>query len=147
MCVPTVDEPSSGELGAGGRRVGCHRHVGRPGRKGTWAIEQCRGQRLIAPSLLSYEVANVLRRQLRAGVIGAERAQAAHRAAVELRVELWPYRAVAERVWALRDTLTSYDASYCVVAELAGVPLITLDPRLTKAPGPFCEIRVFRGEA
>ena len=112
------------------------------GPAGQWAIAQCRGHRLIAPNLLPFEVANVLRRQLRAGLIGADRAHAAHRAAVDLRVQLWPYHAVAERVWALRDTLTSYDASYCAVAELAQVPLVTLDSKLAVAPGPLCEIRV-----
>ena len=113
------------------------------GPAGAWAVTQCQGHRLIAPSLLTYEVANVLRRQLRAGLIGADRARAAHRAAVELRVDLWPYRGIAERVWALRDTLTSYDASYCAVAELAKVRLVTLDSKLAMASGPLCEIRVF----
>jgi predicted nucleic acid-binding protein len=116
------------------------------GPAGQWAIAQCRGHRLIAPNLLPFEVANVLRRQLRAGLIGADRANAAHRGAVDLQVQLWPYRAVAERAWALRDTLTSYDASYCAVAELAQVPLVTLDSKLARAVGPTCEIRVFGGE-
>ncbi len=106
-------------------------------------MTQCRGHRLVAPNLLPYEVANVLRRQVRAGLIGADRAQAAHRAAVDLQVQLWPYQVVAERVWALRDTLTSYDAAYCAVAELAQAPLVTLDGKLAMAPGPSCEIRVF----
>jgi predicted nucleic acid-binding protein len=116
------------------------------GPAGQWAVAQCRGHRLIAPSLLHYEVADVLRRQVRAGLIGADRAHAAHRGAVDLQVQLWPYRAVAERVWALRDTLTSYDASYCAVAELAQAPLVTLDGKLALAVGPTCEIRVFGGE-
>ena len=113
------------------------------GPAGAWAVAQCQGHRLIAPSLLTYEVANVLRRQLRAGLIGADRARAAHRAAVELRVDLWPYRGIAERVWALGDVLTSYDAAYCAVAELAQAPLVTLDSRLARTQGPTCEIRVF----
>jgi len=115
------------------------------GPAGAWAIAQCQGRRLIAPSLLHYELANVLRRQLRAGVIGADRANAAHRAAVELRMDLWPYHAVADRVWALRDVLTSYDASYCAVAELVEAPLVTLDLRLARAEGPTCQIQVFGG--
>ena len=113
------------------------------GPAGEWSIVQCQGHPLIAPNLLPFEVANVLRRQLRAGLISPDRAHAAHRAAVDLRVQLWPYQVVADRIWALRDTLTSYDAAYCAVAELAQAPLVTLDSRLARAQGPSCEIRVF----
>lgn len=111
------------------------------GPEGHWAIGQCQGHRLIAPAVLHFEVANVLRRQVRAGRIDVQRGLDAHQAAVDLRVDLLPYSAVADRVWALRDNLTSYDAAYCAVAELAQAPLVTLDAKLARASGPECEIR------
>jgi len=58
-------------------------------------------------------------------------------------IELWPFAVLADRVWALRDNLNSYDAAYCAVDELAETPLLTLDARLARATGPRCEIRVF----
>jgi predicted nucleic acid-binding protein len=45
---------------------------------------------------------------------------------------------VAERAWELRGSLTAYDAAYVAVAELVGAPLLTLDARLSRAPGPRC---------
>ena len=113
------------------------------GPAGSWALEQCRRSRLIAPTLLQFEVANVLRRHLRAGLLSPERAQAAHRAVVDLRVEYWPYAHLAERVWQLSGQLTSYDASYCALAELTNSTLLTLDEKLARTTGPTCEFRVF----
>lgn len=47
---------------------------------------------------------------------------------------MWPYSALAERAWALRDNLTIYDAAYVALAELVGVPLVTLDAGLARGP-------------
>ncbi len=48
----------------------------------------------------------------------------------------------AERIWALRFTVTSYDAWYVAVAEAVNLPLATLDERLSRAEGPACELRM-----
>jgi predicted nucleic acid-binding protein len=92
---------------------------------------------------LPFEVANALRRQLRARLLHVDRATAAHRAMVDARVELCPYGPLSRRVWALRDQLSSYDAAYVAVAELVDAPLITLDARLARRVSADCEIRVF----
>ena len=47
-----------------------------------------------------------------------------------------------ERVWALRDNLSAYDATYVAVAEALNCPLLTADARLARAPGPECPITV-----
>ena len=60
--------------------------------------------------------------------------------ALELAVELWPYDAVAERVWQLRANVTVYDGAYAALAETLRVPLITLDRRLAFAPGLGCVV-------
>ncbi|MXY55253.1 MAG: type II toxin-antitoxin system VapC family toxin [Gammaproteobacteria bacterium] len=55
---------------------------------------------------------------------------------------MFPFRPFAERVWALRDDLTSYDAWYVAVAESLGCRFSTLDRKLAGAAGPACEIVV-----
>ena len=115
------------------------------GTPGRWVAGQVAGHVLMAPELLPFEVANALRRQVRARVLPVDRATAAHHAMVDVHVELWPYAPLARRVWALRDQLSSYDAAYVAVAELVGAPLITLDARLARGVRADCEIRVFAG--
>ena len=48
----------------------------------------------------------------------------------------------ADRVWALRNNLTSYDAWYVALAEVLDCPLVTIDRKLSRASGPRCEILV-----
>jgi predicted nucleic acid-binding protein len=59
-----------------------------------------------------------------------------------LAVELWPYEALAARVWELRQNLTSYDGAYVAFAEAIDVPLVTFDRRLARASGIRCIVRV-----
>lgn len=97
----------------------------------------CKGRELAAPAVMPFEVANVLRRREAAGLDGTA-AHLAHEDLLDLDVELWPYAAVAGRVRELRATLTAYDASYVAVAEALAAPLLTLDARLSRSPGPRC---------
>ena len=48
------------------------------------------------------------------------------------------FEVLARRVWALHPNLTAYDAAYVALAEELGAPLLTLDARLARAPGPTC---------
>lgn len=68
-----------------------------------------------------------------------EVASLAHIDLLELRVELYAFEPVAQRVWELRSNLTAYDAWYVAVAEALELPLATLDEELARAPGPKCE--------
>ena len=63
----------------------------------------------------------------------------AHDDLVQLRVTVFPFEPVASRVWELHPSVTPYDAGYVAVAEVLGVPLVTLDRRLARASGPECE--------
>jgi len=110
------------------------------GPDGSWAQELLIDD-LAAPHLLPVEVANVLRRAAAAGQISDDVASLAHADLLDLRFELVPYEAVADRVWQLRRNVTAYDAWYVAVAELLDAPLATLDRRLVEAPGPRCEFR------
>jgi predicted nucleic acid-binding protein len=55
-----------------------------------------------------------------------------------VRVEYFPYRPFAGRVWQMRENVTAYDAWYVAVAETIEADLATLDAKLATAPGPRC---------
>lgn len=105
---------------------------------GAWAEDVMQGQYLVAPELLPFEVANVLRRLGLAGHLSADIASLAHQDLLRMTFELVEYEALASRVWNLRDNLTSYDASYVSLAEMLAAPMATLDVKLSKAPGTTC---------
>jgi predicted nucleic acid-binding protein len=110
------------------------------GPAGEWATAHVVSARLWAPDLMPYEVGNILRRQVIAGNLDTSAATLAHGDLIALPVDLCPYVALAERAWDLRDNLTIYDATYVALAELVKAPLVTLDARLSRAPGPRCPI-------
>lgn len=112
------------------------------GSDGEWAQAMLSREDLAAPHLMPVEAANILRRAARSGDLSADVAAMAHDDLVSLRVDLFAYEPVAERVWALRDNLTAYDAWYVALAEALGAPLVTLDRRVAGASGPTCAFRL-----
>jgi predicted nucleic acid-binding protein len=108
------------------------------GRDGAWAEAVIAGEDLVAPHLLPAEVTNILRRLERGRVIGRLEAASAHRDLLRLDVTFVAFDPCAERVWQLRDAVSSYDAWYVAVAEALAIPLATLDRRLSRAAGPRC---------
>ncbi len=108
------------------------------GPKGRWAEALVADNALAGPHLLPVEVANVLRRASLAGDLSADTASLAHRQLADLRVALFAYEHLAERIWDLRMTVTPYDAWYVALAEELAAPLATLDQRLARASGPTC---------
>lgn len=112
------------------------------GELGQWAERVLLSDHLAAPHLLPVEVANILRRSAQGGEVSPDSASLAHSDLQDLRIDLFPYAAVASRAWELRENLTLYDAWYVALAEVLGVELATLDRRLTRAPGPRCRFVV-----
>lgn len=112
------------------------------GPDGEWAATELTRDDLAAPHLMPVEVANILRRAVRAGTLSADVASIAHQDLTRLRVALHPYEPHADRVWALRDNLTAYDAWYIAVAETLDAPIITLDARVARSSGPKCHFRL-----
>jgi predicted nucleic acid-binding protein len=112
------------------------------GSDGEWAESMLADEDLVAPHLMLVEVANTLRRAVHAGDLSADVAALAHGDLVRLRVDLFPYEPVAERVWTLRDNLTAHDAWYVALAEALELPLVTLDRRVARASGPRCDFRL-----
>jgi predicted nucleic acid-binding protein len=112
------------------------------GSDGVWAEAELVTGPLAAPHLLPVEVANILRRAVRAKALSAELGALAHADLLQLRIELFPYEPVANRVWELRDTVTAYDAWYVALAERLAAPLLTLDRKLSRAAGARCKFRL-----
>jgi predicted nucleic acid-binding protein len=112
---------------------------------GRWAEHILLSGPQVAPHLMPVEVANVLRRSVQGGEISADSASLAHADLQALRVEFFPYEAVAVRSWELRENLTLYDAWYVALAEILDAELATLDRRLTRAPGERCGFVVPQG--
>lgn len=89
---------------------------------------------LHAPHLLSVEVAQVVRRYERQGLLSAERGRSALDALADLDVALYPHEPLLPGIWQLRANLTAYDAAYIALARALPAPLVTLDARLASAP-------------
>lgn len=109
------------------------------GPDGAWAEEVIDDQVLYAPELVRVEATNVLRRLERAQQITTAEANGAQEDLTQLEIELFPFEPFSDRIWALRHTVTSYDAWYVAVAEELGYPLATLDRRLARTVGPKCK--------
>lgn len=99
-------------------------------------------ERLHAPHLIDSEVANGLRRRVTAQQLDEAAGWNALDAFRRLGMTRYPVFALLDRVWALRDNLSAYDASYVALAELLACPLLTADARLARAPGIRCAVTV-----
>ena len=112
------------------------------GREGTWAESAMAESALAGPQLALAEATNILRRLERTGDISRLEANSAQGDLLRLDIELFPFAPFGDRVWALRSNLSSYDAWYVALAEALGCPLVTLDRKLSRSPGPTCDIIV-----
>jgi len=110
------------------------------GPDGQWATDALTGADLAAPTLLPFEAANIIRRHELAMSITADQAAQAHSDLLELAIEQWPYELLVPRAWQLRQNLTAYDASYVALAELLSTAIVTLDRRISRAPGLRCTV-------
>ena len=108
------------------------------GPDGLWAEDLLAGADLAAPHLMPVEAANILRRSALAGEMSQDAAALSHADLLELRVTLFPYAPLAQRVWDLRGNVTAYDAWYVALAEALDTELATIDHRLSRASGCRC---------
>ncbi len=98
------------------------------------------GQTLHAPHLLDIEVAQVVRRHTANGDISSDRGQAALVDLADLPLQRYPHGLFLQRIWALRNNLTAYDATYVALAESLDALLLTRDKRLASAAGHHARI-------
>lgn len=95
--------------------------------------ERLAGARLAAPSLLSYELANVCLTKIRRQPSQRETLRTAFGLANRLRVETVAVDHAATLDLAEATGLTAYDASYLWLARSLGAELVTLDRKLAAA--------------
>ena len=98
---------------------------------------------VMAPQVIDLEFLQALRRLVRLGELGLDRAVDARRDFGELNVSRIAHEPLADRIWALRDNLSAYDAAYVALAEIASVPLVTSDAALAGAPGLHAAIELY----
>lgn len=90
---------------------------------------------LHAPHLIDLEILQTLRGLVRDGKLSADRAEDVRTDVAALALSRYAHEPLADRVWALRENLTAYDAVFVALSEALEVPLITCDERLAAAPG------------
>ncbi len=93
------------------------------------------GETLHAPHLLDVEIAQVLRRYARSGVISSDRGAEALMDLADLPLSRYPHFVLLPRIWQLRHNVTAYDAAYLALAEALDAPLLTRDRALASAGG------------
>jgi predicted nucleic acid-binding protein len=97
---------------------------------------------LHAPHLIDLEVAQVLRRYEASGVVSRTRAEGALSDFADLEITRYPHDVLLPRIWALRKSVTAYDAAYIALAEALGVPLLTGDAKLARSLGHRARVEV-----
>jgi predicted nucleic acid-binding protein len=90
---------------------------------------------LHAPHIVDVEVAQALRRYVHDGDLDLSTAKAALEDLRSLDLERHAHEPLLDRVWALRQNLTAYDAVYVALAEALDATLLTCDGKLARVPG------------
>ena len=104
--------------------------------------DRLREQTLAAPYLVDLEVASALRRRVRRGVLSPAEAGVRVATLAALPVERHAHTRLLPRIWDMRDNISTYDAAYVALAETLGLPLLTADRRLARAPGVRCAVEI-----
>lgn len=102
-------------------------------------------EQLHAPHLVDSEVASALRRLVASGRLDAAAGWTALETWRRLGLTRYATHGLLERIWALRDNLTSYDAGYVALAESLRCTLVTADGRISRSPGLHCSVTVVPG--
>jgi predicted nucleic acid-binding protein len=98
-----------------------------------------------APAILKTEAMSAVRRLEQRGELPGSTALAVVDQLGRLGVHPYHIDPFLERIWELRDTLSTYDAWYVALAEELGTDLVTTDRRMATASGPRCPITVVTG--
>lgn len=97
---------------------------------------------LWVPHLIDAEVGHALRREVAAGRLGEDGADAALLDLMRMPLRRIEHIGLIQRAWELRHNLSFYDGLYVALAESLDVPLVTLDRRLARAVGDVTEVTV-----
>ncbi len=95
------------------------------------------------PHLIDVEFLAVVRKLVGAGLISDLQAHIARQRFSQLPLHRYPHYPQTDRVWALRPSITAYDAQFVALAETLGLALVTCDRRLAGANGHSAIIESF----
>ena len=91
------------------------------------------GMRLVAPTILDYEIGNIALKKAHRYPMLRDAIMAAHGLYMTLPIEIFAVDRAEVLVLADHAGLTFYDASYLWLARNLGAELVTLDPQLQAA--------------
>lgn len=95
---------------------------------------------LHAPALVDLELVSVVRRWLRDEALTLEQADRAVDELGQLALVRHAHAPLRERIWALRDRCSPYDACYLALAESLDARLLTTDRRLATAAAGLVDV-------
>jgi predicted nucleic acid-binding protein len=98
------------------------------------------GETLHAPHLIDAEVFSAVRHHVRRRVLSEERGRLALDDLRALRLARYPLHPLIERMWAIRETVSGFDAAYIALAEALDAPLFTTDRHLARTRGHTARI-------
>jgi len=101
------------------------------------------GEDIHAPALIEVEVVSGLRRLQRQRRVAADRATIGLEWFLDLGIAMHHGPELTRRIFALRHSLSAYDAAYVAVAESIEAPLLTADGRLSRAHGHRAKVELF----
>lgn len=101
------------------------------------------GQDIHAPALVEVDIVSGLGRLQRQRRIAEDRAMIGLEWFLNLGVEQHHGPELTRRIFALRHSLSAYDAAYVAVAELIEAPLVTADGKLSRAHGHRARVELF----
>jgi predicted nucleic acid-binding protein len=111
------------------------------GEEGQWVRETVRREgEVAAPHLIDVEVVSALRHALRRRDVTPRQADDALSDFESFAMIRYPMTGFLSRIWALRSTVTPYDAAYVALSEALDVALVTTDLRLAHSRGHGAEI-------
>jgi predicted nucleic acid-binding protein len=95
-----------------------------------------------APHLADAEILSVLRRHVLVKKLAEARAREILRDYLGMAMTRLPHLPLLPRVFALRNTMTAYDALYVALAESLGARLVTRDGKLARAAARMVHVEV-----
>lgn len=105
--------------------------------------ERLGDEELAAPHLIDSEVTQVLRSLVLRRDLDERQGVEAIAGFMRLTITRFPADWLRPRMWALRQNLSAYHATYVALTELIGASsLLTTDVRLARAPGIRCAVQL-----
>jgi predicted nucleic acid-binding protein len=106
-------------------------------------LERLGSAELHAPHLVDVEVLHVLRTLVARRGLSVDRAAEARREYGEWTLVRYPHEHLLDRMWALRQNLSAYDAAFVALSEALGLPLVTIDTKLARAAGNVTTVELY----